>query len=115
MLRELVATGQHETRNELARKLIASPPSAEMTQRDLAQCLLPSSSTQTRRALHAAIAYEDAATSLDYAFRRFLAYTQQQHGSMISAVVALGTPQLAELAPRIGDLAQRAIDAVSEV
>lgn len=115
MLREFVATGQHETRNELARKLIASPPSALMTQRDLAQCLLPNSSTRTRLALHAAIAYEDAATSLDYAFRRFLAYTQQQNGSMISAVVALGTPQLAELAPRIGDLAQRAIDAVSEV
>lgn len=115
VLRELIATGPHETRNELAQKLIASPPPAEMTQRDLAQCLLRDSNTLTRLALQAAIAYEDAATALDYAFRRFLAYTQQQHGSMISSAAALDTPKLAELAPRIGDLAQRAIDAVSEV
>lgn len=115
VLRELIATGEHEIRNELTAKLIASPSSPETTQRDLAFHLLPKLSPLARRALQAAIDYEDAATALDNAFRRFLAYTTQQHGSMISQADALQTPRLADLAPRVGDLVRRAIDSVAEL
>jgi hypothetical protein len=77
--------------------------------------LLRGTSTPTRHALKAAIAYEDAATPLDNCFRRFLAHATGQHGSVISPADALTTPGLADLAPKIGDLANRAIDAVGEL
>ncbi|WP_292931395.1 hypothetical protein [Noviherbaspirillum sp.] len=115
VLRELITTGEHEIRNELTMKLVASSPAGGIAQRDLALQLLERTSTRTRRALQAAIDYEDAATAIDNTFRRFLAYTTQQHGSVINPTDALQTPGLAELAPRIGGLAQRAKDSVAEL
>src|SRR5690606_14150707 len=85
------------------------------TQRNLALLLLPGTSMRARQALQAAIDYEEAATALVNAFRRFLAYTVQQHGSVIKASSAVETPELADLAPRIGELVQRAMDAVAKL
>ena len=115
VLRELITAGEHEIRNELTAKLIVSPPSEGTTQRDLAQQLLQGASKLTRRALQAAIDYEEAATALDNTFRRFLAYTSQQHASVINPSDAMQTPGLAELAPRIGDLVQQAIASVDKL
>lgn len=113
VLRELISTGEHEIRNEFAARLAEDLPADDTTQRALALRLLPGSSKPARRALQAAVDYEDAATALDNTFRRFLAFTTQQHGSVISRSIAEGTPGLRELAPRIGDLVQRAIDSVA--
>lgn len=115
VLREFVTTGEHEIRNELTAKLVATPPAKGTTQRDLAWQLLVGASKPTRKALEAAIDYEEVATALDNTFRRFLAYTVQQHGSIVSPSDALQTPGLAELAPRIGDLAQRAVGSIDEL
>ena len=115
VLRELITVGEHEIRNELTAILVASPPSVDTTQRELALQLLARSSPQTQRALQAAIDYEEAATALDNTFRRFLAHTTQQHGSVISRANALQTEGLAELAPRIGDLVQKAIDSTAHL
>ncbi|PZS19712.1 MAG: hypothetical protein DLM57_03470 [Pseudonocardiales bacterium] len=113
ILRDLITTGEHEIRNEITAKLVASPPASGTSQRDLAQQLLRGTSTPTRGALQAAIKYEEAATAIDKTFRRFLAYTAQQHGSIISPMDALRTPGLADLAPRVGALVDRAITAVT--
>jgi hypothetical protein len=115
VLRELLTTGEHEIRNDLTARLVASPPAAGTSQRDLATQLLNGSTVLTRRALQAAMDYENAATAIDNAFRRFLNHTTQQHGAIISRAEALRTPQLADLAPKIGDLVRRAMDSVSEV
>ncbi|WP_199542029.1 hypothetical protein [Paraburkholderia kururiensis] len=115
VLRELIATGEHAIRNELATKLIANPPPEDMTQRDLAGYLMPGATTATLQALQASFAYEEAATALDYAFRRFLAFTTQQHGCMIDPSHALQTPGFEETATRINDLVQRAIASVAEL
>lgn len=113
VLRELITNGEHEIRNELTAKLVAAPPAVGTTQRELALHLLKGTSALTRRALQAAFDYEEAATALDNTFLRFLSYTVQQHGSLINPSAALQTPGLAELAPRIGDLVQRAIASVA--
>lgn len=112
VLRELITAGEHEIRNELAAKLVANPPPDHITQQELAQSLIVGTSSSTQRALQAAIDYEKAATVLDNAFRRFLAYTAQQQGSIINPSEALQTPGLSELAPGIGELVQRAIESV---
>lgn len=115
VLRELIATGAHEIRNELATQLAVNPPPPEISQRDLALQLKLKVSKSARVALRAAIDYEDAATALDNTFRRFLAWTAKQHGCVITPSDALKTPGLAELAPRIGDLVQRASASVAEL
>lgn len=115
VLRELIATGEHEIRNELSAKMIAHTPLEDITQRDLALQLIDGSSDRVRRALQAALDYEEAATALDNTFRRFLAHTAQQHGSIISPTDALRAPGLKELAPRVGDLVQCAISSVAEL
>lgn len=115
VLRQLIVTGNHEIRNELAAILIAQPPSENIGQRDLALQLHEKASPMTRRALSAAIDYENAATALDNTFRRFLAHTTQQHGSVVSSADALQTPGLAELAPKIGYLVKQAITSISEL
>lgn len=113
VLRELITTGVHEIRNELSAKLIANPPAEGITQRELAFQLLAGSSVRAGRALQAAIDYEEAATALDNIFRRFLAYTAQQHGSVISSKDALCTPGLKALASRVGGLARCAMNSVA--
>jgi hypothetical protein len=113
VLRDLLTVGEHEIRNELAARLVASPPPEEVSQRDLARSLLTKASKPTQRALRAAIDYEEAATALDGTFRRFLAHTVQQHGSTITPECALATPGLAALAPKIGSLVRQAVDSVS--
>lgn len=115
VLRELITISDHEIRNELTAEFIANPPSAVTTQRDLALQLLPRTSMPTRNALQAAIDYEEAATALDNTFRRFLAHTTQQHCSVIASSDALQTPGLAQWAPRIGELVQRAIASVEKL
>jgi hypothetical protein len=112
VLRELLATGPHAIRNELTAALIANPPPDDITQRDLSQQLMAKAQARTRQALQASFDFEEAATALDYSFRRFLAFTTQQHGSMIGHDHALSTPGLADMAPKIGDLAKRAMDSV---
>lgn len=115
VLRELITTGDHEIRNELTAKLAASPPEEGTSQRELATHLLHGVSPLTKQALQAAIDYENAATALDNAFRRFLNFTTQQHGAVITQAQAFQTPQLADLSPRIGDLVKRAIASVSQL
>lgn len=115
VLRDLITTGEHEIRNELTTKLVADPPSAEISQRELASRLMSGVSRPTFCALQAAFAYEEAATALDNCFRRFLAHTTNQHGSVISPVDALNTPGLEDLAGKIGVLAQCAINSVAEL
>ncbi|CBL45782.1 Hypothetical protein HDN1F_21990 [gamma proteobacterium HdN1] len=115
VLRDLITTGEHEIRNELTTKLIADPPQADISQRELASRLMNGVSLSTYRALQAAFAYEEAATALDNCFRRFLAHATNQHGSVISPVDALKTSGLEDLAGKIGVLAQRAIDSVAEL
>lgn len=112
-LRRLVAEGGHEIRDELAARVIEDPPPSDISQHALATRLLAGSGQLTRRALQAAIDYETATTAIDNAFRRFLAHTLGQHGAVIDRAESLRTPELASLAPRIGDLARRAIDSVA--
>ncbi len=114
-LRGLITNSEHEIRDELTAKLAQSPPPERMSQRELALHLAPGTTASTHRALQAAIAYEEAVTAADNAFRRFVAYTTQQHGSVISPLEALQTPQLANSAAKIGDLVQRAVAAVAEL
>lgn len=113
VLRDLLAVSEHEIRSELAAKMVETPPSEETTQRDLARLLLAKTSKATQQPLRAAIDYEEAATALDNTFRRFLAHTVQQHGSVITSVHALATPGLSTLAPKVSGLVQRAIDSIA--
>lgn len=113
VLRELITSGEHEIRNEITAMLVAHPPVEKVEQRELALQLLPKATIKTRQAIQASIDYENAATALDYSFRRFLAHTTQQHGSLISPDKVLETPGLVEVAPKIGDLVNRAIDSVA--
>lgn len=115
VLRELIKAGASEIRNELTAKLIANPPPQDVPQRVLAKRLLPGTSAETRRALQASIDYEEAVTALDNTFRRFLAHTAGQHGCLIKPADALRTTGLAELAPNIDGLVQKAMDSVSEL
>jgi hypothetical protein len=115
VLRGFITTSAHEIRDELAAKLLANPPAEGATQRELALQLLPASSTPARRALQAAIDYEEAATVLDNSWRRFIAHTAQRQGAVVSPLEALHTPGLAERAPRIEDLAKRATASVAEL
>lgn len=112
-LRKLLVFSEHEVRNEIAARLVKTPPSEEITQGELARCLLKNASKTTQQALRAVIDYEDAATALDNLFRRFLAHTVQQHGLVITPAHALATPGLAALAPKIGDLVRRAVESVA--
>jgi hypothetical protein len=113
VLRDLIVASEHEVRNELATRFVATPPSEETTQRDLARSLLAKVTKPTQLALRATIDYEEAATALDNAFRRFLAHTVKQHGSVITPAHALATPGLAALAPKIGGIVRRAVDSIA--
>lgn len=115
VLRELITGGTSEIRNELTAKLVANPPPTDVSQRRLAQLLMHGASALSRRAIQASIDYEEAATALDNTFRRFLAHTTEQHGCVIKPAIALQTQGLAELAPRIDCLVQRAVDSVAEL
>ncbi len=115
VLRGFITSGAHEIRNELAARLLTSPPAEGVAQRELALQLLPGCSVLTRRALQAAIDYEEAATALDNVWRRFITYTVQQQGAVISPSEALRTPGLTELAPRIEGLTKRAMESVAEL
>ena len=114
MLRELIKAGRSDIRNELTAGLIAKPPSKEINQRDLAYQLLPRMSVLTKRALQAAIDFENAATAIDNAFRCFIYFTSQ-HGWICKPGDVLQIPRLAELAPKIEGLVKRAEDSVNEI
>lgn len=113
VLRNLIASGEHEIRNELSAKLMENLPSADISQRDLTSWLMAGASSPTCCALQAAFDYEEAATALDNCFRRFLAHATNQHGSVISYDDALKAPRLGDIACKIGDLARRAIQSVN--
>jgi hypothetical protein len=115
VLRDLITTGDHEIRNELTAKLVARPPSDGTSQCALATQLLRGASLPTKRALQAAIDYENAATPLVNVFRSFLRYTTQQDGAVITWAQALQTPQLAGLSQRIGDLVRQTVASSSHV
>lgn len=115
VLRDLLAVSDHDVRNELAARLVMNPPPDRTSQRNLALSLQKNLTRSAQKALQAAIDYEDAATVLDNTFRRFLAYTVQQHGAVISPANALATPGLASLAPKVGGLVRKAIDSVAEL
>ncbi|MEZ5653733.1 MAG: hypothetical protein R3E87_24640 [Burkholderiaceae bacterium] len=112
VLRGLIDSSQHDIRNDLAKCLLKDMPHIDASQRMLAKRLEQSASRPTQIALQAAFDYEEAATVLDNAFRRFLAYTTQQHGSVISRTESLKTPYLEESARKISGLVSRAIDSV---
>jgi hypothetical protein len=111
-LRRLITTGNHDIRNELSGKLLADLPAEGTSQLEIASQLLAGASKHTRQALQAAIDFENAATALDHAFRRFLNYTAAQQNAVISRSEALKTPRLADTGQRIGDLVQRSLESV---
>lgn len=112
-LRGLIVSSEHEIRNELAALLTKLKSPTTLTQRDLTLQMLPVVSSTTRQALQAAFAYEEAATALDYCFKRFLAHATQQNGCIASRSTALDTPGLADAASRISDLVKKASSAIN--
>lgn len=112
MLRELIVGGVHDVRCEITKLLLSSMPSREATQLEVVRSLTARASRVTGIALEAATAFEDCATAIDYAFRRLLAYGASI-GNAFSVVQGVETPQLSDLAPRLGNLVRRAMDAVA--
>jgi hypothetical protein len=115
VLRQFITAGEHDIRNDLAAQLVKDPPASGTPQRALATALLAKTGQPTRRALRAAIDYENAATALDNAFRRFLVHAAQQHHAVIGPIDALQTPRLTTVAPHIGDRVQRAIGSIAQL
>lgn len=115
ILRELIRTGEHEIRNEISALLESDLPRKDISERELAFQLERHASSTLKRTLLAAIHYEEAATMLDYAFRRVLDYARQQHGSLINPKKLKEIPGLVETADKIGNLVKRAIDKVGDL
>lgn len=116
-LRRLVTGETHAIRHELTQLMLANMPQGEYwpTQQELAVSLLEAArSEDTRVALRAAIAYETCATSIEYAFRRLLQYGTAL-GDRFSPTQGKDVQEIAELAPRLGDLVSRAVDATAEL
>lgn len=111
-LRALITGGDHEIRCEISQLLLAAIPPVEASQLDVMRGLIGRASPVTQAALEAAIAFEHCATAIDYAFRRLLAYGASI-GRAFRVDQGTETPQLATLAPQLGDLTRRAIDAVA--
>lgn len=114
VLRQLVTKSRHEIRNELAALIERSLPSPEVSQMEIALALLPQVSLGTKCALAAAIEYENCATAIDHAFRRLLAYATSL-GGVFSFEQATSTPELVSLAPKLGTLTKRAIEAAADL
>lgn len=108
-LRDFIADSRHESRNEISRLLAKLRPPEDASQLQVAQQLAVRATPATRRALEAAIAFENCATALDHAFRRLLAYGMSLGGAF-SVVQGTKTPHLGDLALRLPTLAKRAID-----
>ena len=113
-LRHLVATGEHQIRNELTALLARALPPPDASQLEIARALAAQASPGTRLALTAAIEFEGCATAIEYAFRRLLAYATSL-GGLFSVRRGTEAPQLSDLAGRVGILAKRAVDAVAEL
>lgn len=113
-LRSLITTGPHEVRNELTALLASSRPEPDVTQLEIAGALAEKASPYTKKVLAAAIDFENCATAIEYAFRRLLAYGTSLGGAFTFPQGA-ATPQLADLAPRLGQLTKRAVDSVAHV
>ncbi len=117
-LRRLITSEKHVVRHELSRMMLTAMPYAGPwpTQKELATALLHrASGAATRAALQSAIAFEVCATALDYAFRRLLQHGTSLQGGTFSVDQGADAPGIAELAPRVGDLVRRAVDAISEL
>lgn len=113
-LRQLIVNAQHEVRDELTALLSGSMPASDASQFSIASVLASAASPPTKRALDAAIEFENCATAIEYAFRRLLGYATSL-GGVFSIEQATSAPQLSALAPRIGALVSRAVDAVAEL
>ena len=111
-LRQLIDTSRHDIRNELSSLLGRSLPAPDASQLEIARVLAAHASPTAKRALTAAIEFENCATAIEYAFRRMLAYATSLGGTF-SIEQATSTPQLGALAPRLGTLTKRAIDSVA--
>jgi len=111
-LRELITTGPHEIRNELTGLLAESLPPKDASQLEIARDLCAAASPITKTALRAAIDFEAAATAIEYAFRRLLAYATSLGGDF-SIEQAAATPNLSDVAPRLGTLTKQATDSVA--
>ena len=111
-LRDLITGGGHEVRVEITRLLLESMPTPAANQLEVLRGLLPRASHTTKTALNAAIAFENCATAIEYAFRRLLAYGVSL-GRAFSVAQGADTPQLSDLSPELGRLTKQALDAVA--
>ncbi|CCH78211.1 hypothetical protein BN12_2620026 [Nostocoides japonicum T1-X7] len=117
-LRRLITSEQHPVRHELSRIMVAHllRPDPWPTQRDLASVLLRhAAGSTTRAALRSATAYESCVTAIEYAFRRILQHGSSLQGGVFSVDQAAATPGIAELAPHVGNLVRRAVEATTEL
>lgn len=117
-LRRLVTSEHHRVRHELTRLMLADMPPTDAwpTQKELVTGLFDRArGPATRTALRAAIAYEECATAIEYAYRRLLKYGVAEHGGVFSVARGAETPGITELAPRVAVLVRRAIDAAGEL
>ena len=109
-LRSLVATGRHDIRCEIARSMIGLENSTALTEPELASHVSKGASTETRRALSAAIRYEECATALDRCFRWMLGTASSAGGSFSLATLS-PLQRLQADAARVPSMVTAAIDA----
>lgn len=116
-LRQLLLKGRSndgEVRDELVHLLAQDPAVAVRSDQELASYLAPIASLPTRRALHAAIAYEDCAAQLDCAFRSILRHGGALHGPF-DLEAAGGVEGVADIAARVPALVAAAHSAYAEL
>jgi len=112
-LRSLVATGPHGIRCEIAHSMIGLASLTALTEPELASRVSKGASTETRRALSAAIRYEECATALDRCFRWMLGTASATGGSFSLATLS-SHQRLQTDAARVPSLVATAIDAITQ-
>lgn len=112
-LRSLVATGPHGIRCEIAHSMIGLANLTALTEPELASRVSKGASTETRRALSAAIRYEECATALDRCFRWMLSSARTTEG-VFSFDTVSPFQRLQVEAKRIPSLVATAIEAVGQ-
>lgn len=103
--------GDGEVRDELVKLLADEPDADDASEQELAHRIAQRASLTTGRTLHAAIAYEDCASKLDFAFRSILRHGSAQYTSfdLVTAARAEGVVEIATEIPSLVDSAQQAI------
>ncbi len=112
-LRSLVATGRHDIRCEIARSMIGLENSTAVTEPELASHVSKGASRETRRALSAAIRYEECATALDGCFRWMLG-SARTTGGLFSFDTVSPLQRLQVEVKRIPSLVAAAIEAIAQ-